>query len=354
MPVHVTRRRKKGGPWYARGTVKVGKARIIVSEYSTGCISRADADAQAAARDAEVRESILGGSAGCARRLTISDCIVAYDEYRPGGVPSYDAGRLADFNERIGHRSLADVEAAWNDWFEARGRHLAPATVKRCRAILSAALMCGARHHQVVAPKVPAVHAIAGEHARVAFLTEREADRLVEAYNPFAQPVAIMLRYQGLRTQEALRVDWRAVNWARRTLFISGGTAIGSIQTKSRRPRMVPMHRRVRIALFLLWRRQGRPSIGPVFLSSRGRPYADTRGEGGNPLAKAHATACRKAGLAGFRVHDWRHHWASHLVMAGVDLPTIMRLGGWSDHRMVLRYAAVGTEHMAAAIQRVA
>jgi integrase len=353
MPVHVTRRRKKGGPWYARGTVKVGKARLVVPEYSTGCVSRADAEAQAAARDAEIRESILDGAAGRARRLTISDCIVAYDE-RPGGVPSSDAGRLADFNERIGHRSLADAEAAWNDWFEARGRRLAPATVKRCRGILSAALVHGAKQYRVVAPKLPAAPAIAGEHARVAFLTELEADRLTAAYNPFAQPVAIMLRYQGLRTQEALRLDWRAVDWRRRTLFVTGSAAIGGILTKSRRPRMVPMHRRVRVALFLLWRRQGRPSIGPVFLSSRGRPYADTRGQGGNPLARAHATACRKARIVGFRVHDWRHHWASHLVMAGVDLPTIMRLGGWSDHRMVLRYTAVGTEHMADAIQRVA
>lgn len=353
MPVHVTRRRRKNGPWYARGTVRVGQATIVVPEYSTGCLSRADADAEAARRDAEARQDILSGAAGRARKLTIADCIVAYDE-RPGGVSPSDANRLADFNDRIGHRSLADADAAWGDWLNVRARRMSPGTVKRCRAILNAALVYGAGRFQVRAPKLPSAPPQAGEHARVAFLTETEADRLIAAYNLSAQPVALVLRYQGLRTQEALRLDWRAVNWRARTLFITGGSAIGVANTKSRRPRMVPLHRRVRVMLYGLWRRSGRPALGPVFLSSRGSPYADTRGHGGNPLKKAHETACRRAGIRGFRVHDWRHHFAAMMVMSGCDLPTLMRLGGWSDHRMVLRYAAVGTEHMAAAIRRVA
>lgn len=40
--------------------------------------------------------------------------------------------------------------------------------------------------------------------------------------------------------------------------------------------------------------------------------------------------------------------------MAGVDLPTIQRLGGWASLRMVERYAAVSTEHMAEAVRRLA
>ena len=54
-----------------------------------------------------------------------------------------------------------------------------------------------------------------------------------------------------------------------------------------------------------------------------------------------------------FRVHDWRHHWASWCVMSGIDLETIKRMGGWKSLRMVERYAAVSTDHMERAIALV-
>jgi integrase len=98
------------------------------------------------------------------------------------------------------------------------------------------------------------------------------------------------------------------------------------------------------------------PTEGHVFLNRVGKPYSDTRDapvQGGNPLKNAHDSACRRAGISNFTVHDWRHHWASHCVMAGVDLITIMRLGGWKSLRMVQRYAAVDTSHMREAVHKL-
>lgn len=57
------------------------------------------------------------------------------------------------------------------------------------------------------------------------------------------------------------------------------------------------------------------PNAGQVFLSSRGAPYRNTTDKGGNPLKKAHATACRNLGIAGFRIHDCRHDWAARMVI---------------------------------------
>jgi integrase len=61
----------------------------------------------------------------------------------------------------------------------------------------------------------------------------------------------------------------------------------------------------------------------------------------------------RPNGGPDFRLHDWRHHWASWMVMEGADLETIRKLGGWTSLDMVLRYAAVSTEHMAEAVARL-
>jgi len=351
MPVHVSR--KRGAVWYARGSVRVGAKTVIVGEFSTGCRARVDAEAHAAARNAEIRQDLLQGGRGRARALTIADCILAYLN-RPGGVHGYDRDRLGELNERLGHRRIAEAAEAWQEWVAARGPRLRATTVSRWRSALHAALAHGCEAYRVELPKLPAVRVRRREGERIAFLSHAEADRLVAAYNPRARDVALVLRYQGLRTQEALRLDWRHVDWRRRALFVMGTAEQGVARTKSRQGRTVPMHRRVRVALYLLWRRRGRPSEGAVFLSSRGEPYADTRGQGGNPLKRAHATACRVAGVGGFRVHDWRHHWAAHMVMSRCDLYTLMRLGGWSSLEMVLRYAAVSIDHMAEAVARVA
>jgi integrase len=112
----------------------------------------------------------------------------------------------------------------------------------------------------------------------------------------------------------------------------------------------------VRPALHKLFVSRGSPSEGRIFLTDRGNPYRDTRDDkipSGSAIKKAHATACRRAGIDNFHVHDWRHHWASHCVMAGIDLETIRQEGGWKSLRMVERYATVSAEHRAHAMAKL-
>jgi integrase len=116
------------------------------------------------------------------------------------------------------------------------------------------------------------------------------------------------------------------------------------------------MHRLTRAELHRLWISRGSPDEGPIFLTNHGAPYRDPRGykiPSGSPIKKAHATACRRAGIADFHVHDWRHHWASHCVMAGIDLETIRQEGGWKSLRMVERYATVSAAHRTRAMAKL-
>lgn len=176
---------------------------------------------------------------------------------------------------------------------------------------------------------------------------------MLAAYVRHAQPIVLTLRYQGCRTQEALQLQWPSVDLGTKQVFFE--------RTKNGEPRTLAMHDRVAQAIADLWQAQERPRHGHVFLNRLRQPYSDTRDykyPGGNPLRSAHATALSNAkirpnGGADFRLHDWRHRWASWIVMEGGDLLTVARLGGWKDLRMVQRYAAVSTDHMAETIARV-
>jgi integrase len=336
--------RLRGEVWHVRGTIRVGRQTIEIPSHSTGCRTRRDAESAGEGEADKIRRELLNGKP-VQRRHTITEAILAYT-HRPKAVPDYDLARLEDFMARIGEHPVDDASAAWGTWLATRGRDMAPATAARSRAILQAALNHGASALRYAAPKLPTVAQRSVEGA--VYLTMAEQGRLLASYNRWAWAPVLVLCYQGMRSQEALRMDWRHVSLERATIHLP---AQG---TKSGKGRTVPMHPRVRWALAMLWHSRERPDDGAVFLSHRGCPYADTRGLGGNPLAQAHATACAKAGVTGFRVHDWRHHWASHMVMSGCDLPTLMRLGGWTSPRMVQRYAAVSGEHMATAIARLA
>lgn len=340
--------RKRGEVWHARGTVRVGRETVTVSEFSTGCRARSDAAAVAQAEAARIRAEALEGPAGRARRYTVADAILAYIN-RPKGVSALDAAKLSAINEAIGGHTLADLSEAWEAWQAAHRGH-SPATAIRYRALILSAVRRLCKAHRIPPPDLPEVEADRGE--RIAMLTAAERKRLLAAYSPHAGCPMLVLAHQGARTQEVLRLDWRDVDFPTDTIRF--GVRAGGHRTKSRKGRAVPMHPHVRLMLWGLWHAAGRPDAGAVFISARGEPYADTTDKGGNPLRAAHATACRKAKVRDFRVHDWRHDWAARMVMAGVDLYALMRLGGWSSLKMVERYAAVSAEHLRDAMRRIA
>jgi integrase len=328
--------RRRGKFWHVRGTVRVGRRVFQVPEHSTGCTTKAEAEAVGAAEEARIRTEALNGAAPRARSVTIGECIAAY-RARPGGLHRFDDERLAEINSLIGTLPLADARAGWGTWLRDRGQGLAPSTVSRWRSTLKAALNYGADQFGATAPPLRAVKNSEGE--RIAYLTKAQEARLLAAYNPWAAPVMVVLCETGMRTQEALRLDWRCVDWERNVLIVEHtGTASGS-RTKTKRSRRIGMRPVVRKTLMDLWEDRQRPEGGHVFLSRWRRPYTDTRQIGGNPLTSAHRTACRKAGITGFRIHDWRHHFSVWFLKHGGNLRALCQIAGWSSMRMVQRYA---------------
>jgi integrase len=340
------RRRGRAGNWYVRGSVTLGERSIDVSEFSTGTSDEDAARHLMSERERGLREELMFGPRVVAARAVIADAFDAYLS-KPKRPNSSDILRVGVMNERIGDMALSDPRAAWRAFQDAFLAGHAPAGQDRYRSLLQACINVWQERHDLQPIKIKA---IPFNNERIRFLSHAERDRLIGLYVAHVQPIATMFAFQGPRTQEALQLQWGAggVDLERGTIFFS--------RTKTGNPRTVALHQRVEALLRPLWEKRGRPDEGHVFLNRLGQPYTDTRDlavQGGNPLKRAHTTACARAGVADFTVHDWRHHWASHCVMAGIDLITIMRMGGWKSLRMVQRYAAVDTTHMHQAVSKL-
>jgi integrase len=340
--------RKRGKIFHLRGSVRVGRETRIVREHSCGTDRRDVADAYRSKLEADIRHELLHGRGGRTQTLTIADAGLCYMD-RPGGVRGYDLAKLEQINKIVGERPIALAKDAWSEFKRARCGGLSPATVQRWRATFQAAINYLAQEEGFDPPKLAPGEKV--NNKRVRFLSPDQADRLERAYAEHARPIVITLRWQGLRTGEATRLDWVHVNWSGNSIFIA--------ETKGKdggEPRTVTMHKRVRAALHRLWVERGSPTEGPVFLTQRGRPYADARKfkfPSGSGIKKAHKTACRKAAIADFHVHDWRHHWACWVVMSGIDLETLRQEGGWKTLRMVERYATVSAAHRRRAMAKL-
>ena len=73
-------------------------------------------------------------------------------------------------------------------------------------------------------------------------------------------------------------------------------------------------------------------------------------------IRKAHRRVVKAAGLDPHVVvrHTFRHTAVTHLVQAGVDLPTVQKISGHKTLAMVARYAHANGAHIDAAMDRLA
>ncbi|PHS07247.1 MAG: hypothetical protein COA89_07950 [Acidithiobacillus sp.] len=84
------------------------------------------------------------------------------------------------------------------------------------------------------------------------------------------------------------------------------------------------------------------PSASNVFVNWQGHTLSS--------IKRSFSTACKRAGISDFRIHDLRHTFASWLVTEGVPLLEVSRLLGHSTVKMTERYAHLAPDNLESAV----
>jgi integrase len=138
-----------------------------------------------------------------------------------------------------------------------------------------------------------------------------------------------------------LQLEWRRVDLKRGLFFLE------AMHTKSSRRRSVPLNSNARAALIeqARFRAKHCPSSPWVFCHRNGKQIQDVK--------RSFSTACSKAGIEDFRIHDLRHTCAAWLVTAGVALAEVRDLLGHQSIQMTERYAHLAPENIRAAVAKL-
>ena len=180
------------------------------------------------------------------------------------------------------------------------------------------------------------------ENRRLIYLTPEQINRLLDAARADVcwaiYPFILIGLHTAMRLMEILAIRWEHVDWGRRVIHIPVAKA-GS--------REQPMTRE--LADYLAGLRAmmtGAVWVFPGEGSASGHRIA---------IEKPFRRVVSAAGLNPQEVtrHTLRHTAITHLVQAGVDLPTVQRISGHKTLAMVARYSHQSGEHIGAAMDRL-
>ena len=181
--------------------------------------------------------------------------------------------------------------------------------------------------------KFKRVKLVKGETKRLRYLSEDEAQRLIDNCDNNLKSIVITALNTGMRKSEILHLTWDRVDLKNRLILLD--------KTKNGERREIPINQTLYNTLSGLIRdiRTDYVFYNPKTL----KLVYDTK--------KSWQKAVKKSRIIDFRFHDLRHTFASWLVMGGIDLTTVKELLGHKDVKMTLRYSHLAASHISNAVK---
>jgi len=186
-------------------------------------------------------------------------------------------------------------------------------------------------------------HVLPEPQERVRELVGDEGERLETATRADYEPFFTFARASGLRLRECL-LRWPEVNWSTQRIqkLGKGGKLVTVPITATIRSILWPLqgHDAEHVFTYIAMRTRG----GRV----KGHRYPLTY----SGVKIAWRRLRKRAGVTGFRFHDFRHDLATKLLRKTGNLKLVQRALNHADLKTTLRYAHVQDEEVAAALEQ--
>lgn len=246
-------------------------------------------------------------------------------------------GFIAQLKESFGNIQLRHLNTKLLEQFQTERTQKGnkPATVNRLMATIKHCIHKGYQWEMLseeTLKRVRQVKLLEENNRRLRYLSQPECQALINNCQGNTKATVVMALNTGMRKGEILGLKWDQVDLRHGFILLK--------ETKNGERREIPINETLRGALQRILRRVDIPYV--FYDSSTGQPYQD--------IKRSFNTALRRAGIRDFRFHDLRHTFASHLVMAGIDITTVSRLLGHKSLTMTLRYSHLAPSHMVKAV----
>jgi integrase len=302
--------------------------RLTIGSYPDWIVTAARERAKELKREIDSGGDPLGEEKASRDAPTVADLCARFKEehlhkLRPKTQALY---RLIVDNELVpalGKLKVAAVDFEHVDRLHRKIARRAPILANRTLAVLSKMFALAIRWR--LRPDNPCKGVERNrEHARKRYMTSDELARLTKTLveHPDQQVANIfrLLLLTGARSGEVLSATWDQFN------LKEGLWSKPPISTKQNAPHQIPLSAPARQLVASL------PNDGELLFPGRG-------GQRRTNLNHSWGQICKAAEIAGLRIHDLRHSYASTLVSAGFSLPVIGDLLGHSQPQTTARYA---------------
>ncbi len=210
-----------------------------------------------------------------------------------------------------------------------------PATANRLIATIShmftKAVEWGMVEEEIL-KRIRKVKLLPENNRRLRYLSSEECQKLIDSCDEHLKPIVITALNTGMRKEEILGLKWDNVD------LKAGFILLNQDQTKNSERKEIPINQTLRETLEGVVSQFEYVFVNPL----TGKRYDNVK--------RSFNSALKKAEIRDFKFHDQRHTFASHLVMAGIDLVTIKELLGHKDLKMTLRYSHLAPSHKLKAV----
>ena len=179
-------------------------------------------------------------------------------------------------------------------------------------------------------------------HITPRFLSEDECKKLLDMCNAWEHPIFYTFLSTGMRKGELLNLEWPDIDFDRRKIRIR----VKDGWSPKTSEREIPINDGLLKLLEKLKDDNKKSSV--VFHDGSGQQIENNR------LRKRLISLTKKCGFPDVtKLHTLRHTFASHLVMKGVDLPTVKKLMGHADIQTTMIYSHLADEHVDKAVEKL-